>query len=82
MYGQLTRFEDYPRFMDEVEEVREIDDTYLHWKTIMSNRPVEWGAEITEREQGQCIAWRNISGATNSGRVEVQPVGTDKSGSP
>lgn len=79
VYGQLTRFEDYPRFMEEVDEVRQIDDTHLHWKTIMSNRSVEWDAEITEREQDQCIAWRNISGPTNSGRVDMQPVGADKS---
>lgn len=79
VYGQLTRFEDYPRFMEEVDEVRQIDDTHLHWKTIMSNRPVEWDAEITERQQDQCIAWRNIGGPTNAGRVDVQPVGTDKS---
>ncbi|HEY0844296.1 MAG TPA: SRPBCC family protein [Noviherbaspirillum sp.] len=78
-YNQLTQFEDYPRFMEEVEAVRQIDDTHLHWKTVMSNRPVEWDAEITEQEPDRCIAWRNVSGPTNTGKVEVEPAGPDSS---
>jgi hypothetical protein len=78
-YTQLTRFEDYPRFMDEVETVQQIDDTHLHWTTVMSNRPVEWDAEITEQEPDRCIAWHNVDGPTNAGKVELQPVGPDMS---
>lgn len=74
-YNQLTRFEEYPRFMEEVEAVKQIDDTHLHWTTVMSNRPVEWDAEITEQEHDRCIAWRNTSGPTNAGKVEMQAVG-------
>lgn len=75
VYSQLTQFEEYPRFMEEVEAVRQIDDTHLHWTTVMSNRSVEWDAEITEQEPDRCIAWRNTSGPTNAGKVEMQPVG-------
>lgn len=78
-YNQLTQFEDYPRFLEEVKTVQQLDDTHLHWTTIMSNRPVEWDAEITEQEPDRCIAWHNISGPTNAGRVELQPVGSDAS---
>ncbi len=78
-YNQLTRFEDYPCFMDEVETVQQTDDTHLHWTTVMSNRPVEWDAEITEQEADRCIAWRNVDGPTNAGKVELQPVGPDTS---
>jgi uncharacterized membrane protein len=78
-YNQLTQFEDYPRFMEEVKTVQQLDDTHLHWTTIMSNRPVEWDAEITEQEPDRCIAWHNISSPTNAGRVELQPVGSDAS---
>lgn len=77
VYQQLTQFEDYPRFMEEVEAVRRLDDTHLHWTTRMANRSVEWDAEITEQEPDRCIAWRNVSGPTNTGKVEVQAVGPD-----
>lgn len=78
-YKRLAQFEDYPRFIDEVDAVRRLDDTHLHWTMTMSNRPLEWDAEITEREPGRCIAWRNISGPANGGKVEVQAAGTDAS---
>jgi hypothetical protein len=79
-YNQLTQFEEYPRFMEEVQAVQQLDDTHLHWTTMMSNRPVEWDAEIIEQEPDRCIAWRNTSGPTNGGRVEVQSAGADASG--
>lgn len=78
-YTQLTQFEDYPQFMQEVEAVQQIDDTHLHWTTMMSNHPVEWDAEITEQHSDNCIAWQNTSGPHNAGKVEVQPVGADAS---
>lgn len=76
-YAQLTQFETYPRFMSDVESIQQIDDTHLHWTTQEANRAVEWDAEITEREPDHCIAWTNISGPTNTGRIEVQALGPD-----
>jgi hypothetical protein len=76
-YNQLTKFENYPRFMEDVESVQQIDDTHLHWTTRMANRPVEWDAEITEREPGRYIAWHNTSGPTNTAKVEVRQLGPD-----
>lgn len=78
-YNRLTQFEEYPRFMEEVDTVQQLDDTHLHWTTRMSNRPVEWDAEITEREPDRSIAWRNASGPMNTGRLEVQALGSDAS---
>ena len=30
-YNQWTQFEEFPRFMEGVEEVRQLDDRRLHW---------------------------------------------------
>jgi HSP20 family molecular chaperone IbpA len=73
-YNQLTQFEDYPRFMQDVEQVRQLDDTHLHWHARMGGQDLEWDAEITEQVPDSCIAWRNTTGSLNAGRVDVQPV--------
>lgn len=77
VYNQLTQFEDYPRFMQEVETVHRLDDTHLHWSAKMSYQPLEWDSEIVEQIPDQRIAWRNAGGPMQSGKVEVQPVGDD-----
>lgn len=79
LYQQLTRFQDYPQFMDNVENAQQTDDTHLHWTTKMGNSPVEWDAEITEQETGRCIAWSNASGFGSAGKIEVQALNTQTS---
>lgn len=79
IYNQLTQFEDYPRFMRDVELVQQLDDTHLHWKAKMADQDMEWDAEITEQIPDQCIAWHNMSGPRNAGRIEVRPAGPDTS---
>ena len=32
-YNQWTQFEEFPRFMEGVEEIRQLSDTRTHWKT-------------------------------------------------
>ncbi|HEY0844951.1 MAG TPA: SRPBCC family protein [Noviherbaspirillum sp.] len=78
-FGRLAQFENYPEFMQDIEEVRRLDDGHLHWSGRMQGRAVEWDAEITERQADRCIAWRNTSGPMQAGRVELQPLGEEKS---
>jgi uncharacterized membrane protein len=68
-YDQWTQFEEFPRFMEGVESVRQLDDTHLEWKASIAGVEKEWRAEITEQEPDQRIAWRSTSGATNAGVV-------------
>ncbi len=77
-YNQLTQFEEYPRFMEEVKEVRQLDDTHLHWRTRAGNLDMEWDAEITQQVPDRCIAWRNISGPRYEGKIELQPNREDR----
>jgi uncharacterized membrane protein len=68
-YNQWTQFEDFPKFMEGVKEVRQVDDTHLHWCATVAGGDREWDAEITEQTPDQRIAWKSISGAPNSGVV-------------
>jgi len=68
-YNQWTQFESFPRFMQDVEEVRQIDDTHLHWRARIAGKPVEWDSEITTQIPDRRISWRSTSGPPNSGAV-------------
>lgn len=77
-YRQLTQFEQYPRFMEDVEEVRQVDDTHLHWHTKAGNLDMEWDAEITQQVPDRCIAWRNLNGPRYEGKIELRPTEADR----
>ena len=68
-YNQWTQFEEFPRFMDGVKEVTQLDDTRLHWKAEIAGQDKEWDAEITEQAPDQRIAWTSRGGAINGGVV-------------
>ena len=68
-YDQWTQFEDFPRFMEGIEAVKQIDDTHLHWVANVAGRRKEWDARITEQTPDQRIAWTSEGGARNAGVV-------------
>lgn len=74
VYDQWTQFETFPRFMEGVEEVRQIDDTHLHWCAKVGGKRVEWDAEIVEQLPDECISWRSTSGKTNQGTVRFDKI--------
>ena len=65
VYNQWTQFEDFPRFMEGVERVNQLDDKHLHWVAKVAGRRLEQ----IPRER---IAWRSVSGAPNSGVVHFR----------
>src|SRR2546423_9303924 len=71
-YNQWTQFESFPRFMEGVEEVRQLDDRRLHWRARVGGRDVEWDAEITEQVPDTRIAWRSTQGRETAGVVAFQ----------
>ncbi|QKT03990.1 SRPBCC family protein [Ectothiorhodospiraceae bacterium 2226] len=73
-YNQWTQFEDFPKFMGDVEEVRQVDDKHLHWRAKVAGKEVEWDAEIIEQVPDQRIAWRSIKGQKNGGIVTFEPM--------
>lgn len=72
VYNQWTQFEDFPRFMEGVKEVRQIDDKRLHWRAEIAGKDEEWDAEILEQVPDQRIAWRSLGGAKNAGMVSFR----------
>jgi uncharacterized membrane protein len=68
-YDRWTRFEDFPSFMKGIEEVRQIDDTHLHWKAKVGGHVKEWDAEITEQHPDERVAWKATDGSPNAGVV-------------
>jgi uncharacterized membrane protein len=68
-YNQWTQFEEFPRFMEGVKHVKQLDETHLHWKAEIGGKEKEWDAEITEQIPDTRIAWRSRDGAQNAGVV-------------
>ncbi|MCB0999492.1 MAG: SRPBCC family protein [Ilumatobacteraceae bacterium] len=68
-YNQWTQFEEFPRFMEGVESVTQVDDTHLRWVAEIAGVSREWDAEITEQHPDQRVAWRATTGSENAGVV-------------
>jgi uncharacterized membrane protein len=68
-YNQWTQFEDFPAFMEGVEEVKQITDTRLRWRAEIAGVEREWEAEIDEQRPDERIAWHAIDGPKNAGVV-------------
>lgn len=74
VYDQWTQFEEFPRFMEGVEEVHQLDDRRLHWRAKIGGKVEEWEAEIVQQIPDQTIAWRHTRGAVNRGVVSFRPL--------
>jgi len=74
-YDQWTQFEDFPRFMEGVKSVKQLDDKTLEWKAEIAGIERSWTAEITDQKPDSNVAWRSTSGAKNAGQVTFQPLG-------
>ena len=77
-YDQWTQFEEFPSFMESVQEVRQLGDKRLHWKATVFGKPIEWDAEIYEQIPDQRIAWRSTTGTPNSGVVSFKRLGDNR----
>jgi uncharacterized membrane protein len=74
-YNQWTQFESFPRFMEGVKSVRQLDDNTLEWVADVGGKEKTWTARITEQEPDQRIAWTAVNGAHNAGVVTFHRLG-------
>jgi uncharacterized membrane protein len=77
-YDQWTQFEEFPRFMEGVTRVVQLDDKRLAWEAEIGGQKREWTAEIVDQTPDTRIAWRSTSGERNDGAVLFQPLGPNR----
>lgn len=63
--------------LEGVEEVRQLDDTHLHWAANIGGKRLEWDATITEQIPDNKTAWHSDSKRTHSGVVYFDPIEDD-----
>ena len=74
-YNQWTQFEEFPRFMEGVEEIRQVSDTLTHWKIKIGGVEREFDAEITEQHPDERVAWHSVGGTDHAGVVTFHRLG-------
>ena len=71
-YEQLTRYDEYPAFMEGVLEVKQTDPTHLHWRCAHDGVEREHDAEITAQVPDQFLAWRDLTGKPDFGQIKLE----------
>jgi len=75
-YNQWTQFEDFPKFMEGIQSVQQLDDTHVQWVAEIRGESRQWTTEITEQRPDEKIAWKTIEGEVkNDGVVTFEPMG-------
>lgn len=71
-----SNFENFPRFMTHLQEVRKIDEGRSHWVAAgPAGIPIEWDAVVTDWVPQQFIGWTSVEGSTieTTGQVRFRP---------
>jgi uncharacterized membrane protein len=55
--------------MEGVEEIRQLDDTHLHWVVSHGGQRHEFDTEISEQRPDERVAWTTTDGTSHSGVV-------------
>jgi uncharacterized membrane protein len=78
-YNQWTQFEDFPKFMEGIQSVQQLDDTHVQWVAEIRGESRQWTTEITEQQPDEKVAWKTIDGEVkNDGVVTFEQVGANQ----
>jgi uncharacterized protein YndB with AHSA1/START domain len=72
VYNQWTQFEDFPRFMEGVVEIRQQGPRTLFWRANVGGKDKHWEAEILEQVPDTRIVWESIDGTQNRGMIAFE----------
>ncbi len=78
VYEFWTDYENFPLFMSNVREVRDLGGGRSHWVVRgPGGVPIEWDAVLTEQVPGEALAWRSRPGSMleNAGAVRFRREG-------
>ena len=78
VYNQWTQLEEFPHFMEGIEQVRQEGEKRLFWKAKIGGKVKEWEAEITNQVPDERVAWESVDGSPNSGTVIFQSISPDR----
>jgi uncharacterized membrane protein len=76
VFDAWSRFEDFPRFMPMVAEVRPVGEDRWHWVIAgPAGTPIEFDSVVTRRERPRLLAWTTVEGALveHSGTARFRP---------
>ena len=73
-YNQWTQFEEFPRFMEGIESVTQVDDEHVHWIAEVAGVRKEWDAQITRQVPDEEIDWVGLGAPDNRGRVVFEDI--------
>ncbi|PBC80266.1 Polyketide cyclase / dehydrase and lipid transport [Streptomyces sp. 2224.1] len=72
-YNQWTQFEEFPKFMEGVEKITQLDDERNRWTVKIGGVQREFDTEIIDQLPDNRIAWRTTTGETQQkGLVSFQ----------
>ena len=79
VYDLWSRYENFPRFMSNVLQVRDLGYGRSHWTVSgPGGSRLEWNAEITESSRPWLLAWKSEPGAVaeHTGTLRFEPADT------
>lgn len=80
VYSYWSNFENFPRFMENIEEVRMTGEDTSYWKVKGPlGTSVEFDAKTTEMNPEQGVGWNTVDGQVmTSGEIRFQEVQPDR----
>ena len=78
VYNQWTQFEDFPRFMEGVVEIRQQGPRTLFWRANVGGKDKHWEAEILEQVPDTRIVWESIDGTQNRGMIAFEALDPER----
>ncbi len=77
VYEAWTDYASYPKFLEDVREVRPLEDGRIQWHAELGSRVREWESETIEDADDHHVAWRSDTGAVYDGDVWLTAKGDE-----